>query len=246
MNQVGLKEPKVVVAKHFVNPDDERAIKGAGDEEIKDMYAKDETKVPDGGLVRDPSNQLLKRGFDSVQEEDIEIDDEGIIHHRVEACFGRKVAVGLIAADWKLKEMAIKYMTKRLEKLLAKVDTNANLAEVVEACSAAVGQTCREKVMKVFNVSLHMFNLMISSSKVDQDQASIAIFRQIITQEEVVPKLLLKSEESNTRLTNKIHEALLDLSYHPKIGEDLVSQAILDRIEEHYQSKTSNHKGLLA
>ena len=57
------------------------------------------------------------------------------------------------------------------------------------------------------------------------------MFRKLLAQEEVVPNLLLKSEESNTRLTNKIHEALLDLSYHPKIGEDLVSQAILDRIE---------------
>jgi len=35
--------------------------------------------------------------------------------------------------------MAIKHMTKRLEKLLAKADTNASLAEVVEACTAAVG-----------------------------------------------------------------------------------------------------------
>ena len=139
--------------------------------------------------------------------------------------------MGLIAADWKIKEMAIKIMTKRLEKLLAKADTTSTLVEVVEACSAAVGQTCREKVIKVFNVSLHMLNLMISSSKIDGDPASIAMFLQMITEEEVVPKLLLKSEESNTRLTNKIHESLLDLSYHPKIGEDLVALAILQRIE---------------
>jgi len=57
----------------------------------------------------------------------------------VEVCFGRKVAIGLIAADWKLKEMAIKHMTKRLEKLLAKAETHASLAEVVQACTAAVG-----------------------------------------------------------------------------------------------------------
>jgi hypothetical protein len=29
----------------------------------------------------------------------------------------------------------------------------------------------------------------------------------------------LKSEESHTRVTNKIHEALLDLSYIEQIGE---------------------------
>ena len=49
------------------------------------------------------------------------------------------MAIGLIAADWKLKEMAIKHMTKRLEKLLAKAETHASLAEVVQACTAAVG-----------------------------------------------------------------------------------------------------------
>ena len=76
--------------------------------------------------------------------------------------------------------MAIKYLTKKLEKVLAKPDATSNMCDVVEACTAAVGQTCREKVMKVFNVSLHLFNLMISSSKVDQDPASIAIFRQTI------------------------------------------------------------------
>ena len=140
----------------------------------------------------------------------------------------------MVAADWKIKEMAVKQITKRLEKMLAKADSGASLVEVVEAATAAVGQTCREKVMKVFNVSLHMLNLMISSSKLDQDPAAIAMFRSMVAEEEIVQKLLLKSEESNTRLTNKIHETLLDLSYHPKFGEDIASQAILERIEQHY------------
>ena len=59
------------MARHFVNPDDERAIQGAAEGEIEGMYAREESKVPDGGLVRDPSNQLLKKGFDQVEEEDI-------------------------------------------------------------------------------------------------------------------------------------------------------------------------------
>ena len=94
--------------------------------------------------------------------------------------------------------------------------------------------------MKVFNVSLHLLNLMISSSKIDQDSASIAMFRQLLVQEEIAPRLLLKSEESNTRLTNKIHETLLDLSYHSLVGEDLVAQAVLERIEQHHGTRTSN------
>ena len=173
---------------------------------------------------------MLKKGLDDLTVDDIEVDEEGLPHGRVEAHFGSKIALSMVAADWKLKEMAIKHMTKRLEKLLAKPDSGQTLCDVVESCTAAVGQTCREKVIKVFNCSLHMFNLMISSSKIDQDPAAIAMFRQMMVQEEVISRLLLKSEESNTRLTNKIHETLLDLSYHPKIGEDLVSQAILERI----------------
>lgn len=62
---------KATVATHFVNPDDERAIQGAADADIEGMYEREETKKPDGGLVRDPSNQLLKKGFEQFEEEDI-------------------------------------------------------------------------------------------------------------------------------------------------------------------------------
>jgi hypothetical protein len=43
----------------------------------------------------------------------------------------------------------------------------------------------------------------------------------------ICAKLLQKSEEGNTRLTNKIHEVLLDFSFHPKLGEAHVSSFIL-------------------
>lgn len=49
----------------------------------------------------------------------------------------------------------------------------------------------------------------------------------------MVLKLLQKSEEGNTRITNKIHEALLDLSYNPEVGEALTSSFILQRIQAH-------------
>jgi hypothetical protein len=45
----------------------------------------------------------------------------------------------LIAADWKIKELAVKFVTKKLEKLLTKPDCNDGLAETVEACTAIVG-----------------------------------------------------------------------------------------------------------
>lgn len=61
------------------------------------------------------------------------------MHGRVEAVFGRKVGLGLIAADWKIKELAIKHVTKKLEKLLAKPETSSTLSDTVEACTAIVG-----------------------------------------------------------------------------------------------------------
>jgi len=38
---------------------------------------------------------------------------------------------------------------------------------------------------------------------------------------------LYKSEETNTRVTNKIHEALLDLAYNGAIGDETVATEVL-------------------
>lgn len=171
-----------------------------------------------------------------MDEHDIDVEDDGEMHPRIEVIYGRKITIALIAADWKYKEMGVKYISKQTEKMLAKAG-NIDIRGLVEAGTCAVGVTCREKVMKVFNLSLQLFNILVSSSKIQQDPVSMQIFKDTMMREGIVPKLLLKSEESNTRLTNKIHEALLDLSYHPKIGEDIVASAILQRIEEHYQVK---------
>ena len=81
---------------------------------------------------------------------------------------------------------------------------------------------------------LNLFNTLVASSKIDQDAESVAVFIKTLNEDQIVFKFLRKSEESNTRLTNKIHEAILDLSYHPKIGENVAAQAILDQIKHHY------------
>ena len=70
-NAVGAAGDQPKVARLYVNPDDDRAIKGADEKEIEGMYEREETKIPDGGLVRDPSNTVLKKGFEQVEEEDI-------------------------------------------------------------------------------------------------------------------------------------------------------------------------------
>ena len=56
MKAAAAQEAPATVARHFVNPDDERAIQGAAAADIQDMYEREETKQPDGGLVRNPSN----------------------------------------------------------------------------------------------------------------------------------------------------------------------------------------------
>ena len=92
--------------------------------------------------------------------------------------------------------------------------------------------TSREKVIKVFSVSLQLLNLMISSQKVEKS-GQTDVLRNSIVEKNIVPKLLQKSEEGNTRVTNKIHESLLDLSFNPEIGEALTSSFILQRIQAH-------------
>lgn len=57
--------------------------------------------------------------------------------------------------------------------------------------------------------------------------------KNTIVEKNIVLKLLQKSEEGNTRITNKIHETLLDLSYNPEVGEALTSSFILQRVQAH-------------
>ena len=56
------------------------------------------------------------------------------------------------------------------------------------------------------------------------------VLKNGIVEKNIVLKLLQKSEEGNTRITNKIHETLLDLSFNPEVGEALTSSFILQRV----------------
>ena len=58
--------------------------------------------------------------------------------------------------------------------------------------------------------------------------------------EKVIAKFLAKSEETNTRVTNKIHEALLDLSYHGGIGEGPVIAELYNIIKKHLTRIVAN------
>jgi len=83
--------------------------------------------------------------------------------NRIENIFGRKVALCLICQNWKYKEQALKFLARTTEKYLASSERESRqkpftLVEMVDGSLGAVNLTCREKVIKVFNISLHIFN----------------------------------------------------------------------------------------
>ena len=58
-------------------------------------------------IIKTKSNSL-----NDIDENDIDVEDDGEMHPRIEVIFGRKITIALIAADWKYKEMAVKYVSK--------------------------------------------------------------------------------------------------------------------------------------
>lgn len=123
----------------------------------------------------------------------------------------------------------MKLIYKQTDKYLDmqnKWDHKITIDDIIKASVSAISLTSREKVIKVFSISLQLLSLLISSTKIEKT-GTTDILKNAIVERNVVLKLLQKSEEGNTRITNKIHECLLDLSFNPEIGEALTSSFIL-------------------
>ena len=107
--------------------------------------------------------------------------------------FGKKIALSFLAVDWKYKELALKIIYKQTDKFLdvaAKNEENTHgVEDFIKASTAAVSLTSREKVIKVFSVSLQLLNLMISSQKVEKS-GSTPILKNLIVEKNIVLKLL--------------------------------------------------------
>lgn len=180
---------------------------------------------------------LSQKRFLEMDESEIEVEEGKQFEKEVDNIFGRRIALGLIALNFKFKELSMKVILKNAEKLLTpsstSVESSYNFVEFVRACTIAVDLTCKEKVIKVFNLCLQLLTLLITSAKVEQSPQAIDMFKRVFTERSITLKLLQRSEEGNTRLTNKIHECLLDYSFHPRIGEAHVSSFILQRINQH-------------
>lgn len=250
-----INDEQILVATHYYNPDDEREIKGFKDP-VKDLekqieeqlliqddhITEPEDMVSGQGEVRQTATITHKKFMD-MDDAEIEVEEEKTYERDIEIIFGRKIALGLIAVNFKFKELAMKSIVKHAEKLLqANSNSDFNICDFVRACTISVDLTCKEKVIKVFNLCLQLLTLLITSPKIEQSATAIETFKRVFTDRSITLKLLQRSEEGNTRLTNKIHECLLDYSFHPRIGEAHVSSYILQRISSH--NKTTNKPAL--
>jgi len=112
--------------------------------------------------------------------------------------------------------------------------------DTIKACCTACNIAIQDKVMKVFNVAIAIFTFLVSSSKLEEK--GLDVFVRLVTELEIVIKLLNKSEEGNARISTKAQEALIDFSFHPMIGEGFVSTYLTSRIENHFAN--GNTKGL--
>lgn len=178
-----------------------------------------------------------------MDDSEIEVEDGRNYERDVEVVFGRKIALGLMAVNFKFKELAMKVIIRHADKMLSPGNTNDSrfdIVEFVKACAVAVDLTCKEKVIKVFNLCLQLLTMLITSAKVEQSAPAIDMFKRVFTERSITLKLLQRSEEGNTRLTNKIHECLLDYCFHPRIGEFHVSSFILQRLNSHNKSSASS------
>lgn len=92
-----------------------------------------------------------------MEDSEIEVEEGKTYEKDVESVFGRKIALSLMAVNFKFKEIALKIIIKHAEKLLSpnsNSDSTFNLSDFVKACAIAVDLTCKEKVIKVFNQCL--------------------------------------------------------------------------------------------
>eukprot|EP00347_Sterkiella_histriomuscorum_P001332 403372439 len=230
-----------VVATHYYNPDDDREIKGIADPNLINEYYQNQADDPDKlnadldqqMQIQDSGKVNPSKKFMEMQDSEIEVEEGRPYERDIENIFGRKLALGLIAINWKFKETALKIIFKQAEKYLTKEsDSGLSLPDFIRACTIGIDLTCKDKVIKVLTLSLQLLNLLITSPKLENSSA-IESFKKTFIDRNAVLKLLQKSEEGNTRMTNKIHECLLDFSFHPKIGEAHVSSFILQRIQAH-------------
>ena len=60
-----------------------------------------------------------QKKFLEMEDSEIEVEEGKTYEREIDTVFGRKIALGLIAINFKFKEMAMKVIFKNAEKMLA-------------------------------------------------------------------------------------------------------------------------------
>ena len=224
------KEDGGMMSSYF-HPEDERAIQGVqNNEDLNKIYR--EAKIEADDDKEDKPDKLFE-----VEDDDIKIEKGKGPDTIIERVFGMKTALGIISVSWKYREEALKYIIKNASQ---KMENDMEFIDTIKSCCTAWNTTVQDKVMKVFNAWISLFSFMVSSSKLEEK--GIDTFVRMVTENEIINKLLERSEESNTRISSKAQETLIDFSFHPMIGEGFVSTYLISRLEEH--QKDNNTKGI--
>ncbi len=148
--------------------------------------------------------------------------------------FGEKVALAVICGNQSYREQAVRTV---LESYRAKMgsdeDDEMGLGGVVlKACGFVLNETLGDKVLKVFNAALLLFAEIVSSSKVEEQ--GIQAFAEVMTDCDLLTKLLTKAEENARQLT-RAKEVIMDLCFHPQIGPGYVASFLNSRIAYHHK-----------
>lgn len=122
---------------------------------------------------------------------------------------------------------------KTLPNILVESEAH-DLDTAIRGAILCVSETCQDKIQKVFTASIALFSYMIGSKYVEEK--GLECFVRNVTDQDIISKLLLKSEDGNARSVSKVHEAVMDFSYHPGIGEGFAATYLISRLQTHIKN----------
>lgn len=73
-----------------------------------------------------------------------------------------------------------------------------------------------------------LFSLLIKSKELEEFGTDLLI--KGILHYDLIHKIIQRSEDSNSWLCSKIHDLLMDFSFHPLIGEEITMSVLNERI----------------
>ena len=146
----------------------------------------------------------------------------------VSASFGSMIAIGILSSNWKHRESALSHILCSLIKPALQDCEGNDFDNAIKSTCILIAETCQDKVVKVFSQSIELFQFLISSPILEEK--GIETFVRAVTDLDIVGKMLVKSEDGSGRSVGKVHDVLLDFSFHPGIGEGFAASYLVSRI----------------